>query len=113
MKEVYESIRNDEIRVGDTVAVCAAKVTGIAEHYSGTGKVYTLENVGGVMLEDDESIKAAFRQLAPERNPDVLMRAVENIAWKLCAGKTVAYWERCVEVTIQQAIRELENEASQ
>lgn len=115
MKPVYESIASDKVIVGDIVAVCAAKVTGVATHYTGTGKVYTLDGVGGVMFEDDESIKAAFRELPPERNPDVLERAlelaernsvVEDAFGRSCQGPLAKDY-------IKQAICEMESEGQQ
>lgn len=111
MKPAYEIVRITDIRPGDIVKVSNLDVypvfTVASVKVNGKGSLcYEIKPEFGYsvhkMYFSDEG--CIYRQLPPERNPEVLMRALE-IA---CIDKDDnLFHEYCIEL----AIRELEREA--
>ena len=114
MKEAYEIVKAEELRVGDIVTIEPdldpwgmddIRLTGLHLFYRGGGQKTEFS------MPRERKI---FRQLPPERNPDVLMRALEIAVHAFNAlnvitqhGHVPATDQRCID----KAIRELESEA--
>ena len=104
MKPVYEIVRADELRVGDIVL----------DLRYGAAKPYVIDSeiVDIARGAPKNFYPQKVRQLSPERNPDVLERALE-ITMKMYMGghelSGASY--SIIASNIEQAIRELESEA--
>lgn len=122
MKPAYEIVRAAELRAGDVFkrdrGSCRQKVAKIGRSSTGCLDI-SCKDHGFLLTEDHHEV---LRQLPPERNPDVLMRAIE-IASSQVLETTHAMMERkspfpskdsvkhYAKSCIDQAIRELESEA--
>lgn len=122
MKPVYEIVRAEELRVGDYIGVISNPGSFFAsERVSATDK--SIESV--VIINCKRELRPnepVLRQLSPERNPEVLMRAYKEVVSVLShyipertPSCTVHEADRIVadmeEYYIQKAISELESEA--
>ena len=110
MKEAYEIVKADELQIGDIVTIEPdldpwvmddVRLTEAHLFYRGGGQGTEFS------MPRDRKI---FRQLAPERNPDVLERALA-LAVEYMSGDDKAAQSEVVKEFIEDAIRELESEA--
>jgi len=116
MKPAYEIVAAAELRVGDFATYESP------DEY----EPFCVESIKPCEDDDDEievglgprlsmdlmKEEQVFRQLPPERNPDVLMRAMELLFDMLYDGNgRRSMMDSCIQEATQQAIRELESEA--
>ena len=104
MKEVYEIVKAEELRVGDVVKESAREYASTVRHVEVEDKC-VLTN-GGVPYGFKTAI---FRQLPPERNPDVLKRALQIAVSEPRLHDRFDLLGWCMD----KAIEELESEARQ
>ena len=121
MKAVYEIVRITDIKPGDVVKVSNLdeypifKVSEVRTNGKGAF-CYEIKPEFGYSVDrmyfSDEG--CIYRQLPPERNPDVLMRVIESMHSEICAWNELGDYPSptdAVNEYIDKAIRELEGEA--
>lgn len=119
MKPAYEIVRADELRVGD---VMRAGVDDYEDYRVHDISKKPEEQIVSICIRLDMKsdhrlpvaewdhygqYESVLRQLPPERNPDVLVRAILLMEKSWLQGMGLRNWKCYVE----QAIRELESEA--
>jgi hypothetical protein len=113
MKEVYEIVKADELQIGDIVTIEPdldpwvmddVRLTESHLFYRGGGQGTEFS------MPRDRKI---FRRLPPERNPDVLERALRNELVNVASelGYDITDLDAMVSEAIENARKELESEA--
>jgi hypothetical protein len=98
MKEAYEEVKVKDIKVGDIIKYGAWPPGEWKQWNADDFRINCLENA------------TLVRQLPPERNPDVLLRAL-GLAVEYMSGDDKAAQLEVVKEFIEDAIREMESEA--
>jgi len=113
--ELWEIVRAKDIKAGDCIAsepLCVGiqRKDVFSVESSLKMRQFDVGEEAWIECEDNEEI---FRRYAGP-SPEVLMRALENLAWKLCADrKTVAGWDAFLDAAIKQAEADINAEAKE